>query len=287
MKVVNRAFIPPFAIELAYRRAIMKLIRDMVKDYRVLFSIYREKKSQVAMDAGEGTWLTTEVQKRLKSLGSKWEKRFKEFAENKSPDMVKKVLKNTDLQLKSILKDYFADVRFELLDMPVALKQVVNAHIAENVSLIKSIAPQYLDRVQGALSRAITGGGSIRQFEMEVAKYSGQELNRAKLIAHDQIHKVFTTMVARRCGQLGVKRMQWFHSHARKEPRPYHIRKWDGKSGLKDGHPNGLDGFIFELGNLPVIQEETVSKSGKVQKEIRGLPSQLVNCGCFMKPVIE
>lgn len=280
MKVINKAFVPPYAVEMAYRNAIMGLIKDMIKDYRVLFGIYKDKKDQIAMD--DGTWLTTDVQKRLDKLGKKWEERFKVFAEGKSPEMVKKVLKSTDLQLKSILKDYFADVRFELLDMPVALKQVINAHVAENVSLIKSIAPQYLDRVQGALSRAITGSGSLKQLEMEVAKYSRKELSRAKLIAHDQIHKVFNTMVARRCNQLGIQKMQWYHSHAGKEPRPYHIRKWDGVSGIKDGHPNGLNGFIFDLGHLPVIQEEDAK-----HKEIRGLPAQLVNCRCFMKPVIE
>ena len=280
-KVVNKAFVPPASVEITYRNGLMALIKDMIADYRGLFVIYKEKKDQLAMDA-EGTWLTTAVQQRLDKLGKKWEQRFREYADKYGPRMVYKLLKNTDLQLKSILKDYFAQERFELLDMPVALKQVIKAHIAENAALIKSIPTQYLERVQGALTRAITGNGSLRQFEMEVAKYSRKELGRAKLIAHDQTHKVFTTMVARRCSQLGIKRMQWFHSNTGKEPRPYHIRKWDGVSGKQDGHPNGLNGFIFDLGKLPVIQEAI----GK-QKEIRGLPSQLVNCRCFMKPVIE
>lgn len=283
MKVVNRSFVPPFAVELAYRRAIMRLIRAMVKDYRTLFGIYKSKKDQMAMDAAEGEWLTTAVQERLNKLGKLWDKKFKEFAETQSKDMVNKVLKSTDFQLKSILKDWFAAERFELLEMPIALKQVMKAHIAENISLIRSIPAQYLERVQGALVRAITDNGSLRQFEEEVAKYSGKELARAKLIAHDQIHKVFTTTVARRCSQLGIKRMMWHHSNVGKEPRPYHIRKWDGVSGLKDGHPNGLNGFIFELSNLPVIQE----KDAKHPDEIRGLPSQLINCRCFMRPVIE
>lgn len=281
MKVVNKSFVPPYAVELEYRRAMIKLIKDMVKDYRVLFSIYRDKKDQMAMDA-DGEWMTNAIQRRMDKLGKKWGQRFKEFAEHNSKLMVNKVLKSTDLQLKSILRDYFAKERFELLDMPVALKQVIKAHIAENVSLIKSISTQYLDRVQGAFVRALTDNGSLRQFELEVARYSGKELSRAKLIAHDQVHKVFTTMVARRCSQLGVKRMMWHHSNVGKEPRPYHIRKWDGVSGLKDGHPNGLNGFIFELSNLPVIQE-----GDEKHQEIRGLPSQLVNCRCFMRPVIE
>lgn len=280
-KVVNRAFIPPLGVELVYRKGLMRLIKDMIADYRGLFVIYKDKKDQLAMDA-EGTWLTTEAQQKLAKLGKKWEQRFKEYAETQSPRMVEKLLKSTDWQLKSILKDYFAKERFELLDMPTALKQVIKAHIAENVSLIKSIAPQYLDRVQGALTRAITGNGSIRQFELEVARYSHKELSRAKLIAHDQIHKVFTSMVARRCSQLGIRRMQWFHSMVGKEPRPYHIRKWDGVSGKNNGHPNGLNGYIFDLANPPVIQEADAR-----HKEIRGLPSQLVNCRCFMKPVLE
>lgn len=281
MKVVNKSFVPPYAVEVAYRNGMMKLIKDMIRDYRVLFSIYRDKKEQMAMDA-DGEWMVNAIERRMDALGKKWGQRFKEFAEHNSKVMVNKVLKATDLQLKSILKDYFAKERFELLDMPVALKQVIKAHIAENVSLIKSISSQYLDRVQGAFVRALTDNGSLRQFELEVAKYSRKELGRAKLIAHDQVHKVFTTMVARRCNQLGIQKMMWHHSNVGKEPRPYHIRKWDGVSGLKDGHPNGLNGFIFDLANLPVIQEADAK-----HKEIRGLPSQLVNCRCFMRPIIE
>ena len=288
-KVVNKAFIPPKGVEIVYRNGMLALIKAMVADYRSLLDIYRQKREQVALMAmdADGEWLTTAIQERLNKLGKKWEQRFKEFAEHNSKVMINKTLKATDLQLKSILKDYFEKERFELLGMPTELKQVVKAHAAENVVLIKSIAPQYLEQVQGALVRAITGGGSLGQLEREIDKYKREGMRRAKLIAHDQVHKVFNTMVARRCVQLGIKRMQWFHSHAGREPRPYHIRKWDGVSGIKNGHPNGLNGFIFDLAHLPVIQEAYVTKSGKYYAEIRGLPSQLVNCRCFMKPVIE
>lgn len=281
MKLKSAAFRPSVAIELQYRRELLALINAMIKDYKGIIRIYSDKKEQVAIGAdAKNTWLTTDVQARLDKLGKKWSKKFAEFADKKGKSFVDKILKQSDTQLLNTLKGMVAEQRLSLMgnSIPQPLQQSLNAHVAENISLIKSIPEQYLDRVQGSVTRIITTGGSIKQLTEEIMKYNGMSRRRAALIANDQTRKVFNSINLRRFEQIGIKKAEWVHSGGGKEPRPYHIRKWDGVSGKRDGHPNGLNGFIFNVDEPPVIDEKT---------GIRGLPAQLVNCRCVMRAVID
>lgn len=284
IKTTAKPLSMPMATARVYARDLCAMIRQMAKEFRAALVVYKEKQNQIAVDASDGSWLTTDIEERLKQLGDKWTERFKVYAENHSPAMVKRILKQTDLQLKSTLKDWFSAERMTLISetIPMALRQSMKAHIAENVSLIRSIPAQYLERVQGAVTRAITGGISYKQLVAEVMSFQDKGLRRAELLAQDQVHKISTTCAIRRYEQVGIKRFMWMHSGAGREPRPYHLRRWDGVSGKKDGHPNGLNGFIFDLAHLPVIQEA----HGK-QREIRGVPNQLPYCRCNMIPIIE
>lgn len=282
MMLTSKPFVPPKAVEIQYRNKLFQLIRAMCNDYKAVIGIYKEKKDQVAMDA-DGAWLSTAMTKKLQSLGAKWSKRFELFAEEYSPRFVKSILRMSNTQIKMALKDWFADKRLELFGdvVPKEIQQVVSANIAYNVSLISSIAPQYHERVLGAAMRSITGGGSLKQLTLEILRYGNMEMRRAKTIAIDQTRKAYTSITMHNCKRLGVQKMKWLHSHARKEPRPLHIRKFNGDYSNYP-YVNGLDGLIFDLDNPPIIQEA----KGK-QKEIRGYPSQLVNCGCVMIAVMD
>ena len=274
---VGGTLVPPQAIIRTYSREIVGMVNDMIKEYRELLTVYKNKQGQMAMDA-DTSWLSTDMERRLRRLGNKWYDAFEQFAEDKSKVMVLKVLKNSDLQLKSILKDWLATKRWELIadTIPTPIRQTMKAHVAENVSLIKSIAQQYHERISGAVYRAITGEGSLNQLRRDFTKYSNMSTRRAKLIASDQIHKTFTTLAARRMASVGITRYKWIHGHSH-EPRAYHIRPWNGKPA-PDGRPNGLNGYIFSLEEPPVIDERTGE---------RGLPARLPFCSCRMAPVFD
>ena len=278
----------PKAPEILYRNELYSLISGMMKDYKALLKIYKDKREQVAMDSKD-TWITTEIREKLEKLGSKWGKKFDQFAQTHSKKFVLKLMKMSNTQIKMILKDWFSDKRLELVGevIPNEIRQVVNADIQYNVSLISSIAPQFHDRVLGSVMRSISGAGSIKQLAIELKRYKDMTMRRAKMIANDQTRKVYTSITLHNCQRLGIQKMQWLHSGGGKHPRDYHLRKWDGKSGLEDGHPNGLNGFLFDIDNPPVIQEEYTDKSGKFHEEIRGYPTDLPNCRCVMVAVIE
>lgn len=259
-----------------YSGDLLRLVSEMVKDYWSLVGIYRNKRGQVVQDE---TWAITDLDDRLAKLDRKWQERFKEYAKNKSPKMIQKVLKQSDVQLKETLKDWFAEKRFMLFDkeIPIALRQVLRASIEENVMYISNLPEKYAGQVRGAVYRTVTGGGTLKDLQVSLRKYAGMTARRAKLVASDQINKAFVNISAQRMKQAGITKYMWVHTNAGKTHRPYHKRKWDGVSGKKDGHPNGLNGFIFDMAHLPIIDE----KSGE-----RGLPGQLPFCHCDLAPVI-
>ena len=277
----SKPFVAPKALEIQYRNKLFEIIRAMCKDYKSVIGIYREKQEQVAMDA-DGTWLSTAETAKLESLGAKWSKRFEEFAKQYSPRYVKSILRMSNTQIKSIMKDWFSDKRLELFGdiVPNDLRQVINASTTYNVGLISSIAVQYHDRVFGSIMRSISGNGSLKQLTMEIYRYGNMSMKRAKLIARDQTMKVYNNITMYNCKRLGVQKMQWMHSHADKEPRPFHVRKWDGTSSPQD--PNGLDGLIFELDKPPLIQRA----EGKLP-EVYGYPKQLFGCTCMMRAILD
>lgn len=277
-KVVEfKPLVPPVAIERKYAKELRALVLSMTRDYASVVKIYKDKRHQIVQD---DTWGITDLDKRLDALGEKWRVRFEEYAKENSPKVVNQVLKQSNLQIKEILKDWFAEKRFMLFDsyIPVPMRQVMRASIEYNVSLIKSLHAQYAERVRGAVYRAVAGGGTLKDLKRELVKYAGMEERRAKLVAGDQVRKCFTSLNAKRLTDLGITKMKWVYTYASKEPRDYHMRKWDGKSGIKDGHPNGLNGFIFDISRPPVIDEKT----GK-----HGYPNELPFCRCRMSPVIE
>ena len=271
-----KPLVPPMIIARKYAGELLRLVNQMVKEYWAVVGIYKEKRGQLVEDA---TWGINDLESRLDSLDKKWRDRFIEFAEENSPKVVEKVLRQTDLQLKETLKDWFAEKRFMLFDrtIPNPLRQVMKASIAENVNYISDLPSRFSSRVRGAVYRVVTSTGTLKDLKMSLRKYAGMSERHAKLVASDQINKAFNAMAMHRMAEAGITKYMWIYTYASKTPRDYHKRRWDGQSGKKDGHPNGLNGFIFEKGHNPVIDEKT----GET-----GLPGQLPYCRCKLAPVV-
>lgn len=148
----------------------------------------------------------------------------------------------------------------------------------ENVRLVESIPVQYLKKVDLAIHAYNVGTVNAKSFARRMEELRTITHNRVKLIAHDQSNKVTEGVMLECCASSGVRLVKWCHSPLSAKPREYHLRKWDGHSGVKNGKPNGLNGYIFDIGFPPVID----LKTGE-----RGYPSQLINCKCYLVPVAE
>jgi SPP1 gp7 family putative phage head morphogenesis protein len=165
----------------------------------------------------------------------------------------------TDAQMKSMLKKSGLTVKFNITP---AMRDIMKATVAENVSLIKSIPQEYLKNVEGAVMRSVQVGRDLGALSKELRTKFGVSKRRAALIARDQNNKATSAFQRARQVELGITEAIWMHSHAGKKPRRTHVamngKRYDVKQGMWDSDEKE---YVF--------------------------PGQLINCRCTSKSVIQ
>ena len=146
--------------------------------------------------------------------------------------------------------------------------------ISDFVNLIKTIPPDMFPRIERYIVRVFNGTADREGLIRFLHEQCGVTEARARMIADDQIAKASEWMRIEKWRNQGRNYVRWVHGGPT-DPREYHLADWDGMSGA-DGRPNGLNGFVFEITNPPVID----LKTGE-----RGYPAQLVNCQCHLEPI--
>lgn len=232
---------PNAGIEATYQRRMDKIVSEMHNStiFWVL-QTYKNKPPEMALDAWfDGLSPAKALQNAIKRLWNHWEKEFSDFAMTISHWFARRSLENVDLSLKASLKKHgmLADWKFTK-----EANDVMQAVVAENVGLIKSIPEKYLTDVQGEVMRHIQVGGSIesladklgpkidlalirrgRKIDEDDKSLAARVRKRAILIATDQTNKAHATMTRMRQIEIGCNKAIWLHSHAVRHPRKEHL----------------------------------------------------------------
>ena len=249
MKIEKRKTARPVhankGVELAYRRAIDKLVDEMAHSIEYwIEAAYKNNTPDLAMDALPSQVLA----KRLAEVGKRWVKRFDDMAETISERFIQSGKKATDSAMQQSFKDAGWTVQFKPTK---AIRDAMNASVVENVSLIKSIPQQYLKNVEGSVMRGFTNGRDLKQISDELQKHYGVTKRRAAFIARDQSNKLNATVTQARRVELGLFKAIWIHSSGGKTPRPSHVKA--GKDRLEFDVREGalIDGERIQPGYLP------------------------------------
>lgn len=149
--------------------------------------------------------------------------------------------------------------------------------IEDNVELIKTIPQKYFGKIEKYVEERTRGKISRRALVEKIKKLGYSTQRRAEMIADDQTAKATEKMMLARCKNAGIKMVMWVHSGLSMKPRSYHKKRWDGRTGKRNGKPNGLNGYVFNIDNPPVIDKKTGE---------RGYPAQAINCKCYLTPVL-
>ena len=104
-----------------------------------------------------------------------------------------------------IEKELFSQGRLIDRGGPATFEQAVN----QNVQLIKTIGPQYLDQVEAAIWEGVRSGSDGYSLKKEIMKINGQNYRRAKLIARDQLEKYNSALSMSRQKSIGVQGYIW------------------------------------------------------------------------------
>jgi len=244
-------------IRAAYQKRLLNLIQRMQTSYVWwLRAQYRETPPRLAQDATPAT----ELRRELRKLGLRWQAQFDEAAPALAEYFAKSSAARSDAALRSILKKGGFTVKFK---MTPAMRDVRDATVAENVSLIKSVASKYHTQVEGLVMRSVTAGRDLSFMTTELEKRYGVTRRRAAFIARDQNNKASSSLRRVRELELGIEDGIWLHSGAGREPRPSHVRQSGKKFSIREGWPD------------PALRGKRI------------WPGTEPNCRCTWKPLIK
>ena len=257
-----------------YVQSLSRLVGQMTKETKTqvkrLFDgeisdeYFRQQKEAAAMD---GASIAVLAKKLMGKLTTKFEGLFSRAAKPYATTMLEQSAKASSSSLHASLKQLSGGLSLNTSNVPEGMQEAVQASIAENVSLIKSIPSEYFKKVTGSVMRSITAGAGVRDLIPEIRKYDGQTDRRARNLALDQTRKAYNSINKLRMQAIGVKQFEWVHSSGGQFPRESHIK---------------INGEIFSFENL---YEEQAALG--VPEADRGLPGTPVNCRCVMKAVIR
>jgi uncharacterized protein with gpF-like domain len=255
---VLRPVHPNVGIQAEYRRKLDALIAEMTRSYvHFLKARYRANPPAMAMDATPAR----EMQRELKDLGARWEKRWNSAAPKLARWFAQSTERRSRAMLDKILKDAGIAVEFK---MTRAMKDAFDATVFEQVNLIKSIPEKYHTDVQGIVMRSVTVGRDLESMAKELQQRYGLTKKRAAFISLDQNNKSTAVFTRVRQQEAGITEAIWLHSHAGKYPRKTHV----ANSGKK-----------FK------ISEGWYDPDPKVSRQI--WPGELPRCRCVSKSIVK
>ncbi len=251
---------PNVGIETRYRRRLEKLISEMHGSFEYwLIAAYRKEPPRmaklvdtVAADASPNAL----IQQMMIALGKRWIKKFNDASEDIAYAFITSQFKASDTAFMQALRDVGFAVKFT---MTPTVRDAFNASVSGNVALIKSIPEQYLEKMQGAVSRAYASGRDLEQMTKAIQEIYPVTARRAKHIALDQSNKANAVVTRARQMELGITEATWMHSHAGKEPRQSHVK---------------ANGRVYKIAEGCPIDGEYIQ------------PGELINCRCTSRPIL-
>lgn len=246
---------PNLGLTIRYQSQIDAMIDAMNRDVvRSVRAQWRRRPPEMAEDISPAAALRA----LFRRLSRKWTDRFNEFAETIGGTFGRKAAAMTDHAMAAALKKAGFTVKFT---MTAAANDVMQATIAEQVGLIKSIPAEYLVDVQGAVMRSVQVGRDLATLTAEIEQKYGISRRRAATIARDQNNKATASITRVRQQELGITQAIWRHSGGGRVPRPTHV--------ANSGKPYDIAAGWLD----PAV--------GK-----RIWPGTEVNCRCVSMPII-
>lgn len=250
---------PNAGVSAAYQADLMRQVREMTKVVeRELRTLYAPV---MTMDAGPSPSAARIL---TNALLARFLKHWAALSKPTAKRYMGRVDRTSSAQIGQSIRELSGGLSLRVPPLTGAVKDAFTASVEANVSLIKSIPERYFIDIQGAVLRNVQQGGTGTAGLFEEINRMGQVAERrASLIARDQVSKATTALNDARLRKLGITRFRWIHSGGGKEPRQLHVH---------------MDGQSYSLDDPPVIDEKTGE---------RGLPGQLINCGCRMAPIAD
>lgn len=254
---VLRPIHPNVGLEAEYRKRLDGLIREMSDS--TVYWLKASYRANPPLAADESP--AEALRKSIRELARRWNQRFEDAAPKLARWFAKSTETRSSSALRKILKDAGFTVQFK---MTTAMRDVFDATLNQNVSLIRSISSEYFTEIEGMVMRSVQAGRDLGSLTKDLKARYGVTHRRAALIARTQNNLATSSMVRARQVEVGLDEAIWVHSGGGHEPRPTHLKAGREKVRYK----------ISEGWFDPAVGEF-------IQ------PGQLINCRCVGRPVVK
>lgn len=234
---------PNAGVQAAYRRRLQRMVDEMQRSLVYwLRAAYRENQPEIAQDESPAISL----RKAMGRLTRTWQRKFNEASQPVAEKFTDQSMSAADVSLQDSLRQKGFTVKFQ---MSREANDVFQATVGENVGLIKSIASEHLQDVQGLVMRSVQQGRKLDELTGELEKRYQITRRRAAFIARDQNNKATATITRVRQQGLGITQAKWMHSAGGKHPRQSHVdangKVYEVDKGMY------IDGAWIRPGELP------------------------------------
>ena len=212
-----RAIRPSAAIREAYQK---KLESELLLMHNSLVywvtAKYRANAPEIALDASPARTLKAELRKR----GRLWRTKFNKLGPQLAEYFATSTSKRVDGALERMMRDAGFTVRFKLT---AGMNDVLQATVAQNVTLISNLADKHIADVEGLVMRSVQTGRDLETLSTGLQEQFGITKRRAALIARHQNNLATAALTRTRHIELGITQARWLHSAGGKTPRPEHV----------------------------------------------------------------
>lgn len=250
--------LPPRGIERDYAAALVRLIMPAIRAAfapliaelpGMIDSVKVERGDAVRHDAGEGK----RIRERVAAAAEEMRRAI-------SPERLEELatsyaVRTAGYQRKQLERQTRAALGADVFMGDRALKSLVDGFAAENVALIRGVTEDIAARIEHRSIAAVQGGKRHEDLARELQKEFGYPEKRAKLIARDQVGKLYGQINASRQKELGADRFIWRTVQDERVREEHEAR----------------NGQIYSYADPP---------DGE-------LPGEPILCRCFAEPVFE
>lgn len=188
-----------------YRRNLIALVQVMARAVAAeVMPILREEKAQFTGDAVVMDRWTDRLIAALQRAADRF---TGEWFEQSSTRLAKSTVSMAEAEsTAAFLKSVNEAVGVDLSPVlgSAGMVDYLDMAVADNVSLIKSIATQYHDRVQNIVMNGVRNGDAPSTIAKALQAQTGVTRRRARFIARDQVAKMNGDIVERRQTQAGI-----------------------------------------------------------------------------------
>lgn len=243
----------PRALEAEYGARLASLVRDIVRPY--LAPVLAELPDLMAA-------ARRRIDSRQGDIMKEAKRRLRASIDTRGVDALarKYAGRVADYNAGAVRRQLRAGLGADPFIRDPRMYEVIDTFAQRNVQLIVDASERAMMDVDGIVQSAV---GSAKRWEdvaAEIEAATGMPAERARLIARDQIGKLYGQINADRQQEMGVTRFTW-RTSGDERVRPEHA---------------ALDGRVFRWDNPP-----DDGKFGPV------IPGEAINCRCSADPVIE